>query len=625
MRRLVVFFLSIFISNAAFTQIAIETGDDIIPFLEFGFISHPAMNQASLEYTLIGDTSALAVFNNLDNDFPIETGLVLSSGNATGAVLQNEDFVEGYSNDLDLLGIAVSDFDLFDCASLEIRFTAIQESLNMSFVYASEEYDGFVCNISADPMGIFLKQDQENAVFENIAFVPDTDIPVNINTINGGVPETMDTENCEDANPDWEDSFIYYLENGSGEYGINVHGMTVALEAQADLEIGESYILKLALCDMADGALNSYGFFSFDQSSDLDCPISGRTVGEICYEEGDSTYFANAACECVPVSNGVDLKSEITVNDEVAPGDSISISAKVTNIGLQESESFTLEFYYTEFNFVNTDETEFFHSVSFTGVGYQDTLAYDYSFADYPLPLNDGQDYIHVVINSEEDINEENDTSLDLVNFSNQTSGLVNPQQGFESLIVDPEQTAFDFSFLVYNLDYQTLPFSNVSLYWSTDQELDEDDILVYEHVGGELLPGDTTEVSTDIEIPQPVIEPTYYVILSPENSSGSESVAGNKVVPVTFSALSAADFELSDWRAWMSHSEIYLLPGNRVSGLTTVRLFDAIGNEVLTRKLNLSEKELNSFFLPEMAGGIYLLRIENNNRIGLFKLVNIK
>ena len=124
---------------------------------------------------------------------------------------------------------------------------------------ASEEYDGgsFECNYS--DVFVFLLTD-ENGVTTNLAVIPDTNVPVAITNIH------PDNSSCVAENPEYFHGYIV------GGPDIGYDGRTIPMVAQADVNIGQTYHIKLAVADASDNIYDSAVFLeagSFDLGVNL--------------------------------------------------------------------------------------------------------------------------------------------------------------------------------------------------------------------------------------------------------------------------------------------------------------------------------------------------------------------
>ena len=256
-----------------------------------------------------GNPDQIGSFIGVNSNVGMVGGVILGSGNVnlaeTGAdgigsggndegsgTLGGGNFGAG-DPDLTL----VSGFATHDAVILEFDFIALGESIQFDYVFASEEYNEFVCGSVNDAFGFFLSGPGINGPFSqnaiNLARVPGTDIPVTINTVNNGTVGTSGFEqNCIDVSPDWNQNAAYFIDNTVGvtPQSIQFDGLTVVLTAQADVICNGTYHIKIALADGGDTAWDSAVFLeqgSFDSpgiiiSANLTNTIDDNTIHENC-------------------------------------------------------------------------------------------------------------------------------------------------------------------------------------------------------------------------------------------------------------------------------------------------------------------------------------------------------
>jgi len=238
--------------------------------------------------TFSGDLNQIGSFVSNGSNMPIDSGLVLGTGNvnfasSAGFGAEDDPGPGGNNNgggslgggnfgigDPDLQEIA--NVDVNDAAILEFDFDATGDSIQFNFVFASEEYPEYVCGTVNDAFGFFLSGPgidgggvfEDNAV--NLAQIPETDppVPVTINSVNPGVVGGNGTQqNCDDIDINWPDYNIYYIANETITTDpdvIEYDGFTVVLTARAAVECGESYHIKMAIADGGDTAFDSAVF-----------------------------------------------------------------------------------------------------------------------------------------------------------------------------------------------------------------------------------------------------------------------------------------------------------------------------------------------------------------------------
>ncbi|MBL7787949.1 MAG: choice-of-anchor L domain-containing protein [Chitinophagales bacterium] len=223
----------------------------------------PSVTPEELIETLVGqgvnvsnvviDCPDLA-YGTFDGEFttlPIASGIVLTSGDAIGAIGPNDigsytgvPGTGGPGGDPDLE--AITGGAINDACILEFDFVPFSDELTFNYVFGSDEYlewvgqfnDVFAFLISGpNPAG-------GNYNNVNIALVPGSSTPVSINNIN------LDSNST------------YYIDNGDGgtvdpESTIQYDGLTTMLTASANVIPCQTYHLKIAIGDAIDSAYDS--------------------------------------------------------------------------------------------------------------------------------------------------------------------------------------------------------------------------------------------------------------------------------------------------------------------------------------------------------------------------------
>ncbi len=210
------------------------------------------------------DLVAMGFFNDALGDIGIERGILMTTGNAITALGPNNAGGAGSGNnngsDGDLLSL-ISPTPVNDAAVLTIQFVPAADTLRFKYVFASEEYDEYVCSGFNDVFGFFLSGPGIAGPFsnggENIALIPGKNIPVAINSVNNGTPGAAGTaSNCAAVDPDWTSNSIYY--NGNTSPGnVQYDGYTKVLTAEYVVTPCLQYTIKLAIGDGGDSAFDS--------------------------------------------------------------------------------------------------------------------------------------------------------------------------------------------------------------------------------------------------------------------------------------------------------------------------------------------------------------------------------
>lgn len=207
-----------------------------------------------------GDPVAIGSFNSSNSNVGFQSGVLLTTGTITNAIGPNNSGNTGTDNlrpgDADL-DQTVSDITQ-DAAVLEFDFVPASDTLRFNFVFASEEYLEWVNSGFNDVFGFFISGPGISGPFSNnatnIALIPGTNTLVSIDNVN-------DVQNS-----------IFYHDNITPtppSTALQYDGFTVPLIAEAIVQCGETYHIKLAIADAGDGTYDSGVFLeagSFETS-----------------------------------------------------------------------------------------------------------------------------------------------------------------------------------------------------------------------------------------------------------------------------------------------------------------------------------------------------------------------
>jgi hypothetical protein len=154
---------------------------------------------------------------------------------------------------------SLTNYSIKDQCILEFDFVAQSNYINVQYVFASEEYNEWVCTQYNDMFGFFVTGQNPNGGNYNglnVALVPGTTLPVSINTINNGTAGS-------NGNPATCQSLAYsnlYQYNTPGAT-IGYDGFTVILTAELNIVPGQTYHFKFAIADLSDGSLGFWYFY----------------------------------------------------------------------------------------------------------------------------------------------------------------------------------------------------------------------------------------------------------------------------------------------------------------------------------------------------------------------------
>ncbi len=182
-------------------------------------------------------------------DFPLDSGIVLTTGKARDALGVNVSDQTttnwGAAGNAALTNIA--GIPTFDACVITFDVVPIGNQLRFKYTFASEEYEEFTPCAGQNINDVFAflisgpNPTGGNYNNRNIAIIPNTTLPVSINTIN----------QCTNTQ--------YYANNNGGQE-IEYDGYTLGLFAQIDVQPCATYTLSLRIADGADGLWDSAVF-----------------------------------------------------------------------------------------------------------------------------------------------------------------------------------------------------------------------------------------------------------------------------------------------------------------------------------------------------------------------------
>ena len=229
------------------------------------YISNVKFNGSLSSATMLKD-QVNAFSNGTTTNIGINQGLLLSTGkgqvavgpNNSGGASQSSSNISPGDNDLALITTGT----INNKSIIEFDFVAQGDNISFNFVFASEEYLEFVNTAYNDVFGFFISGPGISGPFEgnakNIALIPNTSIPISIDTVNSNA------------------NAAYYVNNGTGatpllNTSIQFDGFTTVLSAASNIQCGETYHIKLAIANVGDNLFDSAVFLQAGSFSSTLC------------------------------------------------------------------------------------------------------------------------------------------------------------------------------------------------------------------------------------------------------------------------------------------------------------------------------------------------------------------
>lgn len=224
----------------------------------------------------------IGYFTNTNGTFPMTSGLILTTGDAMGAVGPNSSgnstnpgTSQSVSLDPDLNAIANG--SITNGVLLEFDFIPAGDTLIFNYLFGSDEYIEFAPSSFNDAFGIFLWGPGISGPFtfpgypnggSNIAIIP------------GGIPVTINN-----INQVTNSQYYVFNEFPQDTYGdaIQYDGTTVKLTASASVQCNQTYHIKFAIANVLDQAYDSGVFLEAGSFSSSAVSVAVATVS------GDTT------------------------------------------------------------------------------------------------------------------------------------------------------------------------------------------------------------------------------------------------------------------------------------------------------------------------------------------------
>jgi gliding motility-associated-like protein len=259
MKRGVVMIIPVFALLPCMAQLSVNTAMTPAQLVQNVLVG-AGVTVSNITYS--GGSTSIGSFTTGSSNLGLAAGVVLSTGDVStigGASNTDVGIGDGTNSDNDLM--VLSGQSINNAAILEFDFVPNGDSLKFKFVFGSEEYPTYVCSSFNDAFGFFLSGPGLSGPFSNnainVALVPNTTVPITINTINSGVAGSAGSPaTCAAADPNWQNNSVYYVNNGSGTT-VAFNGFTTVLTALAAVECGQTYHIKLAIGNGTDSALQS--------------------------------------------------------------------------------------------------------------------------------------------------------------------------------------------------------------------------------------------------------------------------------------------------------------------------------------------------------------------------------
>lgn len=228
--------------------------------------------------TFAGVAGQIGTFAQGQTNIGFANGMIMATGDVSVAVGPNDqdNASAGYGSgtpDADLANL--TNGAIFDRAGIEFDFTPTQTPLTFDFVFASEEYCEYVNTQFNDVFGFFISGPGFVGT-QNIALIPGTPTPVAINNVNHLTNAGLYVNNT----PAGGTLCGQNAATGPAVNEIQFDGYTRRFTAVANVQVCQTYHIKLKIGDVGDGIFDSAVFLrsgSFDAggNASVDFVVNG--------------------------------------------------------------------------------------------------------------------------------------------------------------------------------------------------------------------------------------------------------------------------------------------------------------------------------------------------------------
>ncbi|GEM_PF-2062060 len=229
-----------------------------------------------------GKPEAVGYFSNGMEDIGFEEGILLTTGESWQADRANTSAIAGspnnsFANSAELERLTTEKLE--DVLEYVITFRPSTDSIAFKYRFASEEYPEFGCDCFNDVFAFYIYGPGLDPNGENMAILPNSNLPVSVKTIHPFDPDAdngagcmIDLPDCTPANEN------LYIDN-SGSTTLEYDGFTRTLIARAKVTPCEEYTLKIAIADVKDDIVDSAVFLEAESFNSKKVNIEAIGVG----------------------------------------------------------------------------------------------------------------------------------------------------------------------------------------------------------------------------------------------------------------------------------------------------------------------------------------------------------
>jgi len=299
----------------SYAQFSVDTSRNVNYILNSFLSNNEDVNIDNIEF--IGNKNSLGLFKNRCPYFPLNKGIIISTGDVWDVVGPNNQSNSGnyhyFDGDLELEKLANG--KTFDATIIEFDFTANTDSVSFDYIFASEEYPEYVNKGLNDVFAFFISDSAHQNKY-NIAQCNNS--PITVNNLNSSVNNNFFISNEE---------FVLGKSNCLS-YSIQFDGLSVKLSTGLRIVPYQKYHFKICISDVGDGYFDSAIFLranSFVSSGTINIPQIGERINSILDKE--YLYFNSDSANIIFIP-----KITFDFDSYIIPDSSSSILSNITRV-----------------------------------------------------------------------------------------------------------------------------------------------------------------------------------------------------------------------------------------------------------------------------------------------------
>ena len=281
-----------------------------------------------------GDYKARALFVNRGTILPIKEGIVISTGEVETINKLNQNGGTSGVNDTpgDPALNEIVNGVTYDAGRLSFEFIPTDSMISFEYVFASEEYPEYVFSPFNDVFAFFLT-DIKHGTTKNLATIPGTSLPINVNNINDRRFPEFFLENYPVK------SFEKSLSD-SIKRSFEFDGCTRSLVAYSRVRPGDPYRIIITVADVSDAVYDSAVFLKGKSFKSQSIPSFNSQYRAVIQYFEETELAQNSPKEMNSEPTGAISKKHTASTENADDSVRIRVDSLIIHFGFDEDRHF---------------------------------------------------------------------------------------------------------------------------------------------------------------------------------------------------------------------------------------------------------------------------------------------